>query len=144
MGAAGFAIEAGLSDATEEEAQIKRLMVEGASEVVGLVDHTKWGRAAFATFCQTADIDVVVTDVGAPPAMVAELRRAGVEVRLVEPSEPRPGRPAAQRPHGRPRAMVMPAAPAPAAVPPTARPATRRRPARHLEAVRGDPGARPT
>ena len=34
MGAAGFAIEAGLSDATEEEAQIKRLMVQGASEVV--------------------------------------------------------------------------------------------------------------
>ena len=84
MGAAGFAIEAGLSDATEEEAQIKRLMVQGASEVVGLVDHTKWGRAAFATFCETADIGVVVTDAGAPPAMVEEVRRTGIEVHLVE------------------------------------------------------------
>ena len=84
MGAAGFAIEAGLSDATEEEAQIKRLMVQGASEVVGLVDHTKWGRAAFATFCETTDIGVVVTDAGAPPAMVEEVRRTGVEVHLVE------------------------------------------------------------
>jgi len=84
MGAAGFAIEAGLSDATEEEAQIKRLMVQGASEVVGLVDHTKWGRAAFATFCETADVGVVVTDAGAPPAMVEEVRRTGVEVHLVE------------------------------------------------------------
>jgi len=84
MGAAGFAIEAGLSDATEEEAQIKRLMVQGASEVVGLVDHTKWGRAAFATFCETADVGVVVTDAGAPPAMVEEVRRTGIEVHLVE------------------------------------------------------------
>ena len=93
MGAAGFAIDAGLSDATEEEAQIKRLMVDGATEVVGLVDHTKWGRTAFATFCRTAGLTAVVTDVDAPAGMTAELRSAGVHVRLVEPSEPRPGRP---------------------------------------------------
>jgi DeoR/GlpR family transcriptional regulator of sugar metabolism len=97
MGAAGFAIEAGLSDATEEEAQIKRLMVEGASEVVGLVDHTKWGRTAFATFCRTPDLTSVVTDFEASAAMVAELRRAGVDVRQVEPIEPRPGRADAER-----------------------------------------------
>jgi DeoR/GlpR family transcriptional regulator of sugar metabolism len=93
MGAAGFAIDAGLSDATEEEAQIKRLMVEHATEVVGLVDHTKWGRTAFATFCRTADVTSVVSDVDAPAAMVAELRQAGVDVRLVEPRELHPGRP---------------------------------------------------
>jgi DeoR/GlpR family transcriptional regulator of sugar metabolism len=86
MGAAGFAIEAGLSDATEEEAQIKRLMVAGASEVIGLVDHTKWERAAFATFCETADLRTVITDQGAPARMVDELRRSGMDVRQVEPT----------------------------------------------------------
>jgi DeoR/GlpR family transcriptional regulator of sugar metabolism len=85
MGAAGFAIDAGLSDATEEEAQIKRLMVEGASEVVGLADHTKWGRTAFATFCRTADLTAVITDREAPIAMIQELQRSGVEVREVAP-----------------------------------------------------------
>jgi len=84
MGAAGFALEAGLSDATEEEAQIKRLMVRGASEVVGLVDHSKWGRAAFATFCETSEMGAVITDAGAPAAMVDQVRRAGIEVRLAE------------------------------------------------------------
>jgi len=84
MGAAGFALEAGLSDATEEEAQIKRLMVRGASEVVGLVDHSKWGRAAFATFCETSDMAVVITDAGAPSAILDQVRRAGIEVRLAE------------------------------------------------------------
>ncbi len=43
MGAAGFALDAGLSDATDEEAQIKRLMVQGASRTVALVDHTQVG-----------------------------------------------------------------------------------------------------
>jgi DeoR/GlpR family transcriptional regulator of sugar metabolism len=87
MGAAGFAIDAGLSDATEEEAQIKRLMVESATEVVGLVDHTKWGRTAFATFCRTADLTAVVTDREAPTTMIQELQRSGVEVREVAPDD---------------------------------------------------------
>jgi len=86
MGAAGFSMEAGLSDATEEEAQIKRLMVEGASEVVGLVDHTKWERAAFATFCETADLDAVITDAGAPQTMVEQLRRSGIDIHQVTPT----------------------------------------------------------
>ena len=86
MGAAGFALEAGLSDATEEEAQIKRLMVESATEVVGLVDHTKWGRTAFATFCRTGDLTAIVSNTGAPDAMVDRLRASGVDVRLVAPT----------------------------------------------------------
>ena len=82
MGAAGFAIDAGLSDATDEEAQIKRLMVQGASRTVALVDHSKWERAAFATFCRTADLAAVVTDDLAPAGMLDAVRRLGIEVRL--------------------------------------------------------------
>lgn len=84
VGAAGFSIDAGLTDATEEEAQMKRLMVGGASEVVALVDHTKWERASFATFCRTPDVTRVITDEGAPQAMVLELRGSGIDV-LVQP-----------------------------------------------------------
>ena len=53
VGAAGFALESGLSDATDEEAQIKRSMVAAARRVIAIVDHTKWERVAFATFCRT-------------------------------------------------------------------------------------------
>ena len=52
VGAAGFTLEAGLSDATDEEAQIKRSMVTAARQVIAIVDHTKWHRVAFATFCR--------------------------------------------------------------------------------------------
>lgn len=82
MGAAGFSIESGLSDATEEEAQIKRLMSGAAREVLALVDHTKWGRSAFATFCRTEDVSAVIGDDRAPAGMVHALRARAIEVRL--------------------------------------------------------------
>jgi DeoR family transcriptional regulator of aga operon/DeoR family fructose operon transcriptional repressor len=92
LGAAGFTIESGLADATDEEAQIKRSMVGAAREVIAIVDSTKWGRAAFATFCPTDDIDVVLTDANAPTAMVAGLTSRNVDVRLVNVPERRQDR----------------------------------------------------
>jgi DeoR/GlpR family transcriptional regulator of sugar metabolism len=86
VGAAGFTTDSGLSDATEEEAQIKRSMVAAAREVIAVVDHTKWERAAFATFCKTDEISTVLTDGSAPPAMVAALRERDIDVRLVGPA----------------------------------------------------------
>jgi DeoR/GlpR family transcriptional regulator of sugar metabolism len=88
MGAAGFTIEAGLSDAMEEEAQIKRSMVAAARDVYALVDSTKWGRIASATFCRTDRLTGVFTDPGAPAEMVAGLQALGAEV--VEVGEPAP------------------------------------------------------
>lgn len=85
VGAAGLTIESGLSDAMEEEAQIKRSMVAAARQVVAIVDHTKWGRAAAATFCRTDRIDTVITDAAAPADMVEALRRLGIGVHLIGP-----------------------------------------------------------
>ena len=85
LGAAGFSLDSGLADATDEEAQIKRSMVAAAREVIAIVDHTKWERAAFATFCATDKISVVLTDEGAPDTMVDALIARGVQVRLIGP-----------------------------------------------------------
>ena len=87
LGAAGFTLESGLADATDEEAQIKRSMVAAAREVIAIVDHTKWERVAFATFCRTDQIGTILTDEGAPDAMVRALTGRGVQVRLVGPGE---------------------------------------------------------
>jgi len=87
MGAAGFTLETGLTDATEEEAHIKRLMVGAAKDVVAVVDHTKWGRAGFATFCPTERLTAVITDEGAPDAMVEALRARGIDVLSVPASD---------------------------------------------------------
>ncbi|MCJ7710417.1 MAG: DeoR/GlpR family DNA-binding transcription regulator [Chloroflexi bacterium] len=98
LGAAGFTIEAGLSDAMEEEAQIKRSMVGAVRDVYAVVDHTKWGRIASATFCRTDRLTGVFTDDAAPQEMVAALRAAGTEVIELGPptgadaADPHPGR----------------------------------------------------
>jgi DeoR family transcriptional regulator of aga operon/DeoR family fructose operon transcriptional repressor len=76
-----------LSDATEEEARIKRLIVAAASEVVALIDHTKWGRSAFATFCPSERLTAVVTDEEAPAGMASALRQRGILVHVALESE---------------------------------------------------------
>jgi DeoR/GlpR family transcriptional regulator of sugar metabolism len=85
LGAAGFTLQAGLTDATEEEAQIKRAMVASAMEVTAIIDHTKWGRAALATFCRTDRLARVVTDAPAPEDMAAGLAAARIELVEGEP-----------------------------------------------------------
>ena len=90
MGAAGFTLETGLSDATDEEAQIKRLIVAAASEVVALVDHTKWGRTAFATFCPTDRLTTVVTDEQAPADLAEALRQRRILVNVAPGLEKTP------------------------------------------------------
>jgi DeoR/GlpR family transcriptional regulator of sugar metabolism len=82
MGAAGFTLENGLSDATEEEAEIKRLMVGAAREVIAVVDHTKWQRVAFATFCRTDQLTAVVCDDESPRPVLEMLSGRGIDVRV--------------------------------------------------------------
>lgn len=82
VGAAGFTLAAGLSDATEEEAQIKRSMVAVANEVVAIIDSTKWGMNAFATFCPTDRVTRVISDDGVPDSLVAQLAARGIDTRL--------------------------------------------------------------
>ncbi|MHB8959528.1 MAG: DeoR/GlpR family DNA-binding transcription regulator, partial [Candidatus Limnocylindrales bacterium] len=86
LGATGFSVESGLCDGTEEEAQIKRLLVAAARETVGLVDHTKWSRRSLATFCPTSSLTAVITDTPAAGGMAEALLAAGV--RLVEVAVP--------------------------------------------------------
>ncbi len=88
VGAVGLTLEVGLSDAMEEEAQIKRAMVSAAREVYALVDHTKWGRTASATFCRPDRLTAIITDEEAPKEMVAQLVAMGVKVREVGSTPP--------------------------------------------------------
>jgi DeoR/GlpR family transcriptional regulator of sugar metabolism len=80
VSAAGFTLEEGLTETTEEEAQIKRVMVNAAREVYALIDSSKWGRVASATFCRVDDLIEVFADEDAPGGTVASLKRMGIEV----------------------------------------------------------------
>jgi DeoR/GlpR family transcriptional regulator of sugar metabolism len=84
VGTVGLTIDAGLSDAMEEEAQIKRAMVAAAREVYAVADHTKLGRNAAATFCRADRLTALLTDERAPADLVTALRDLGVNVTLVK------------------------------------------------------------
>ena len=90
IGAAGFTVDTGLSDAIEEEAQLKRTMVAAAREVYAVLDHTKWGRVASAAICRTDRLTGILTDSEAPAGMVAALRETGIEVVQVGMTTPDP------------------------------------------------------
>ncbi|WP_034271743.1 DeoR/GlpR family DNA-binding transcription regulator [Haloechinothrix halophila] len=66
----------------EGEASINTLMVTRARQVVVVADGSKLGHSAFARICAIDDVDVLVTDTGAPADAVSRIEHAGVRVIL--------------------------------------------------------------
>ena len=79
----GITSAEGLTDINTLIVETKRRMVEAAKEVIAVVDHSKWGRVAFASFADIEQLDTVITDKDAPEILVAEVRQAGVDVVVV-------------------------------------------------------------
>lgn len=58
----GLDASLGLSDATEDQAHLKRQAVQRASDVVLLADHSKVGLSSSFFFAKTSDVDFWITD----------------------------------------------------------------------------------
>lgn len=80
LGARGLTLEQGLTDVNPEEVRTKRRMAEMCQTVVGVVDGSKWGQVAMATFASIDQTHMIITDDSAPPDLVARMRQRGVEV----------------------------------------------------------------
>lgn len=83
FGAKGVTLEEGLTDVDSYEVKLKQAMVRVAKEVIAIVDHTKWGRVAVASFASLDQVNRIITDNQAPRDLVAAVRERGVEVILV-------------------------------------------------------------
>ncbi|MCD0448028.1 DeoR/GlpR family DNA-binding transcription regulator [Actinocorallia sp. API 0066] len=75
--------EAGATAHHEGEASINQLLASRARRVVVVADSSKLGGRAFARICGMADVDVLITDTGAPSDVVARFAERDVEVRTV-------------------------------------------------------------
>jgi DeoR family transcriptional regulator of aga operon len=71
----------GASTHNEGEAGIPALMAQHAKTVVVAADSSKLGERAFVRVCPMSEVDILVTDDGAPDEIVTRFERAGVEVR---------------------------------------------------------------
>jgi DeoR/GlpR family transcriptional regulator of sugar metabolism len=83
FGAAGLTIERGLVDADLREAQVKRAMVKAAGQVNVLLDSSKFGQRAFATFASLAEVDQLFTDEKIPADYRQTCQDAGISLTVV-------------------------------------------------------------
>lgn len=73
LGADAVDLERGASTRTLQEVSVKRAMMAAAGEIVLVVDHTKFGRQAFAAFCRLEESDLIVTDHDVPADVLRDV-----------------------------------------------------------------------
>jgi DeoR family transcriptional regulator, fructose operon transcriptional repressor len=83
VGVNGMSVAQGLTTTNPEEASAKRAMLMTARRRIVPVISSKLGRNSFCSFAAVAELDLIVTDLQAPEAIVAELSAAGPEVVVV-------------------------------------------------------------
>lgn len=82
VGVNGLTADLGLTTTNPEEAAVKRAMLlSGRRRLVPVVS-AKLGRNSFCSFAAVNETDKIITDPGADPELLAELRGAGPEVQV--------------------------------------------------------------
>jgi DeoR family transcriptional regulator of aga operon len=83
IGCNGVDVRGGVTNRNVAEAEIKRAMVSASRRSVVVADSTKLGEVEVARVCHLGDVDLLVTDIGADPEVVANIRTAGLHVDVV-------------------------------------------------------------
>jgi DeoR/GlpR family transcriptional regulator of sugar metabolism len=80
FGVAGIDVDAGVTALNQEEALVKRAMIEGAAQVVAVAAADKLGTAGPFAVAPVARVSHLVTDRSAGEERLARFREAGIEV----------------------------------------------------------------
>jgi DeoR/GlpR family transcriptional regulator of sugar metabolism len=80
IGAAGLSARWGITELTDEEAEVQRTALERADRVVVIADGSKIGAATSAVVGAAERITTLVTDWTAPADELSRLRGAGIEI----------------------------------------------------------------
>jgi DeoR family fructose operon transcriptional repressor len=83
LGADGINLDAGLTNASLEEAPIKTLMIRCGQRATLLADHSKFGKASLVKVCDLTEFDLVLTDDGLESKVAKRYLEAGVNLSLV-------------------------------------------------------------
>ncbi len=80
MSCKGFDIVKGITDTSEDSAEIKKAFVRNAKRRILAVDYTKFDKVSFVKICNNEDVDVVVTDTAPSDKWIAEIDKKGIEL----------------------------------------------------------------
>jgi len=80
LGVDGFDLEVGLTTPNPLEAQLNRLMVQMANEVIAVTDSSKFGRRSFSFICELDEIDQIITDKDIPKQYTEGLKKRNISI----------------------------------------------------------------
>lgn len=83
----GLDLKKGLTTPNLAEAQTKKAMLNSAKEVILVADHSKFGRVSFSHICNLDRINCLITDNGAPAAVLNALKKQGIKVLVADDRE---------------------------------------------------------
>lgn len=88
LSATGWTRDAGFTDPSMLETQVKKGMAAASNRTIMLLDSSKLGVRSLSTAFGAEDVDLLVTDKEAPASMVASLRKQGISVQQVTLTSP--------------------------------------------------------
>lgn len=91
LGAAGLSARHGITELSDEAAEIQRLMIEHSDRVVVVADGSKLGQTTMASVAPADRITMLITSANAPRQELVELEALGIEIVPVPPPGPRSG-----------------------------------------------------
>lgn len=77
-------LQRGLSDISDEQSAVRRVMMEVTDRHVLLIDSSKWGSRALSFIAPIKDVHHVITDSGVSESDCTLLRQQGVEVTVAD------------------------------------------------------------
>ena len=89
LGAAGLSARHGITELSDEAAEIQRLMIEHSERLVIVADGSKLGETAMASVAPAQRINTLITNASAPPQELIELEALGIEIISVPAPAPR-------------------------------------------------------
>jgi DeoR/GlpR family transcriptional regulator of sugar metabolism len=83
LGIYAIDIETGITSSSHFEASIEKTMMESSKEIIGVVDHSKFGKTDSYLVCPVSSMHKIITDAKTPEKYINNLKEKGVEVILV-------------------------------------------------------------
>lgn len=84
VGTDGISSAGGVTTHDDIEARTNHTMIERAQRVIVVADASKVGQVTLSKLADLSEIDLLITDSNADPTELARIRRAGVEVEVVQ------------------------------------------------------------
>jgi len=84
IGVGGISLEEGFTEYNVEDTQVKKALIRSAQEKIVVADGSKFGVTTFAAIAPLTAVDKIITDRTAPPDMVEEIRKLGIEVLIAD------------------------------------------------------------